>query len=316
MRLKHLTIPFIAFILLALPAAAQLNQSADARLERLERDLQTLQVQLFKQNPKKETRTRSFTTGRDLPKDTAERLQVQVADLEEEMLKLTGVYEETNHKLTQIQQRLDQLVADLDRRLLDLENGKRSTPKTSSFKQMPAPAAAETNAELTGENGSDLYAKNKNTLGTISKEDLEPAESVVLPDGTPQQKYDYAFEFLKKSDFENAETALKAFLAEFPSHELAGNAQYWLAETYFVRENYAQAAVDFLKGYQEYPNSSKVTDNLLKLALSLSKVGSIKESCTTLGKLAKEYPDSPSNIKRRGAAEWERLQCGQTNPQS
>ncbi|MBL8642785.1 MAG: tetratricopeptide repeat protein, partial [Rhodospirillaceae bacterium] len=64
---------------------------------------------------------------------------------------------------------------------------------------------------------------------------------VKLPEGTPKAQYDYAFDFLKRQDYASAETAFREFLKRAPKDPLAGNAQYWLGETYYVRGDYQKA---------------------------------------------------------------------------
>ncbi|MEJ0067645.1 MAG: tetratricopeptide repeat protein [Pseudomonadota bacterium] len=76
---------------------------------------------------------------------------------------------------------------------------------------------------------------------------------VRLPSGSPKDQYDYAFDLLKRAEYAQAEQALRQFVTAYPSDPLAGNAQYWLGETYYVRNNYSEAAAQFLKGYQTYP---------------------------------------------------------------
>ena len=58
-----------------------------------------------------------------------------------------------------------------------------------------------------------------------------------------------------------------------PNHQLAGNAQYWFAETFRIRQLYVDAASTYLEGYQKYPKSEKAPDNLLKLGVSLVQIG-------------------------------------------
>ena len=45
---------------------------------------------------------------------------------------------------------------------------------------------------------------------------------------------------------------------------LSGNAQYWYAETFRIRQLYTDAASAYLEGYQKYPKSEKAPINLLK----------------------------------------------------
>ncbi len=94
-----------------------------------------------------------------------------------------------------------------------------------------------------------------------------------------------------------------------PKDPLAGNAKYWLGETFYVRQDYQQAAVTFAEAYQEYPNSGKAPDNLLKLGMSLSALGSSSDACGTFAELLKRYPKAAATILRRAKQEQRRLAC-------
>lgn len=136
-----------------------------------------------------------------------------------------------------------------------------------------------------------------------------PAAAISLPDGTPKQQYDFAFEFLKRQDYPQAEATLRDFLKKHPKDPLAGNAQYWLGETYYVRGDFQQAAVEFMAGYQKYPKTNKGPDNLLKLGMSLSKLNQNDGACTALGRLAKDYPDAGDALLKSAKTERARLKC-------
>ncbi len=60
-----------------------------------------------------------------------------------------------------------------------------------------------------------------------------------------------------------AERAFREFVIKNSEHELAGNAQYWYAETFRIRQLYTDAASAYLEGYQKYPKSEKAPVNLL-----------------------------------------------------
>lgn len=135
------------------------------------------------------------------------------------------------------------------------------------------------------------------------------SEFMTLPDGSPKEQYDYAFDILRQADYARAEKALRMFLDANASDDLAGNAQYWLGETYYVRGDFEQAAVEFLSGYQTYPASTKGPDNLLKLGLSMARLGQTDGACTALTRLATEYPSANDTIRRRAQTERARLKC-------
>jgi tol-pal system protein YbgF len=133
--------------------------------------------------------------------------------------------------------------------------------------------------------------------------------SIVLPGNTPQEQYDYATGLLQRGAYAEAELALKAFVAQHGKDPLAGNAQYWLGETYYVRSNFKEAASTFALGYQKYPKSAKAPDNLLKLGMSLGQIGQKDNACTAFRQLGKLFPAASAAIKDRAARAQQRYGC-------
>jgi tol-pal system protein YbgF len=131
-----------------------------------------------------------------------------------------------------------------------------------------------------------------------------------LPAGSPEEQYQYAWGLLRGQDYPGAEAALRSFIGQHPQHTLAGNAQYWLGETYYVRKDYRQAAVAFAEGYQNYPNSAKAPDNLLKLGLALAQIGEKADACEAFAQLGRQFPTAPQSLKDRAQRERQRLTCG------
>ena len=126
----------------------------------------------------------------------------------------------------------------------------------------------------------------------------------------PAVAYKKAFGLLQKADYAAAEEALGDFIAAHADHDLAGNAKYWLGETYYVRENYEQAAVIFAEGFRTYPESRKAPDNLLKLGMSLAKIDKVDKACRIFSELQNRFPEAPRNIRQRAKRERSRLSCG------
>ncbi|MFC3230318.1 tol-pal system protein YbgF, partial [Marinibaculum pumilum] len=107
----------------------------------------------------------------------------------------------------------------------------------------------------------------------------------------------------------DAEAALQSFLKDYPKDDLAGNAQYWLGETYYARNEYEQAAAAFLAGYRNHPKSQKAPDNLLKLGVSLVAMGQKAEACPVFSNLLSEFPNAPRLILDRARSEQQRAGC-------
>ena len=129
------------------------------------------------------------------------------------------------------------------------------------------------------------------------------------PAGNPKQLYETAYGYLMQRDYGAAQTAFEDFLNRYPKDSLAGNAQYWLGEAHFVRGEYKAAAGAFLKGYKDYAGNARAADSLLKLAMSLDRLGQKDGACSSYSELSTRFPDAPDNVKMRAKSERQRIGC-------
>jgi tol-pal system protein YbgF len=127
--------------------------------------------------------------------------------------------------------------------------------------------------------------------------------------GNPKQAYETAYGYLLQQNYGAAESGFDEFLKLYPSDPLAGNAQYWLGETHFVRGQYKAAAGAFLKGYQSYSKSAKAPESLLKLAMSLDRLGQRDAACSSYTELEARFPTPPAHVKTKAQSERQRLGC-------
>jgi tol-pal system protein YbgF len=293
------------------PAAAQQDVSALVdRIGRLERTVTDLQRSVYSGSPPP---AGALSGPVDAGAQAAlPNLLTKVQQLEAQIRNLTGRVEELGYQLQRVSERSDKIQSDTDLRLQALEGGAAPRPDSSGAGAAPPPPAADAASSL-GAPPRPLGQLSKTEsmqAGAIKPASPPPAQQqAALPTGSIEQQYQAAFDHLVKHDYDRAESAFRAFVAKNPGDALAGNAQYWLGETYYVRQRYQDAAVAFLEGYQKYPKSPKAADNLLKLGMALGQVGQKAEACTTFGRLQKEFPDAPTNIKRRLVQESQKLQC-------
>lgn len=148
----------------------------------------------------------------------------------------------------------------------------------------------------------------------LEKETTQPQSPVSQDISTaekkaPKEQYEDAYTLLKQGNHIAAEKAFIQFIKDNPKHDLAGNANYWLGETYYARGHYEQAAPIFAEGFTTYKNNSKAPDNLLKLGLTMNKLGKKEEACTAFTSLAEEFPKADKNILTRAKDEAEKLAC-------
>jgi tol-pal system protein YbgF len=133
-------------------------------------------------------------------------------------------------------------------------------------------------------------------------------ETVAMAPETPESLYERSNESLLRRQFGEAEQGFRGFLDKYPEHNLAGSAQYWLGETYYAQGDYRQAAQNFLSGYKEYPKSRRAPDSLLKLGMSLNKLGQTQQACASFGALSGQFPNAV-DAKKRAQTEFRRAGC-------
>ena len=130
-----------------------------------------------------------------------------------------------------------------------------------------------------------------------------------MPSGSASAQYNAAFGLLRKADYEGAEDALRSFIRQHPNDPLAGNAQYWLGESYYARGKYTEAAAAFADGYKRYPKGPKAPDELLKLGMSLDHANQKHNACIALTQLDHDFPHPGNAVKDRAAQEKKKLGC-------
>ena len=181
----------------------------------------------------------------------------QVASIERRSDEIQGRIEELEHHAGTTVQRQRDLYIDLDARIQELEQ---------------AVVAARTRSVLEG--------------GTLAPGQLP------VPGGSDRDNYQAALELLKEERYEPAAMAFEQFLVSFPDSELADNAQYWLAESHYVTQQFEQALDEFRVVISKYPASRKVPDALLKIGYCNYELEEWESARSSLSRVQAEYPET------------------------
>lgn len=184
-------------------------------------------------------------------------LTVQLDELERQTAELRGRTESLEHNTGSTQDRQRDLYVDLDDRIQYLER---------NLQQQPA----------------------RQPTASVSP----PASALPVPGGSDRENYEAAFELLKEQQYVEAGSAFQQFLAAFPSSQLAGNAQYWLAESFYVTDQFDEALNEFLLVINQYPRSRKIPDALLKIGYSNYELDRWSDARTALQMVRDEHADS------------------------
>ena len=125
---------------------------------------------------------------------------------------------------------------------------------------------------------------------------------------TPDDLFLRSEKALLQLQYADAESGFKNFVSKYPEHNLAGSAEFKLGETYWAQQNYSDAAQAYMSSYKQYPKGRRAPDSLLKLGLSLARLGQKDQACTTMGSVDAEFP-SAVEVKKRAQAEFKRAGC-------
>lgn len=306
---RHCVRAFCVVLPLSLVASAAGAQSdpreLQSRIDRLERDLSIMQRQVGRAGA-----SAPGAGGEGASSAAAVQMEARVSALESSFRELTGRIEEIAFRLGQLDKRMDKQSGDVDFRLKTLEDGRGGMAGQTQQPAQPGgrPQAAE--AKPQGEQGTVIIPTAPPAqAGGPKVAAVQPGRAVALPSGSPEEQFRYAFDFLNRNDYPQAEKALRAFAESHPAHPLSGNAYFWLGQISFVGKDFAKSAIDFASSYQKFPDGGKAPDSLIKLGVSLANLGKKDDACAAFKQFGTQYPAAAPALKQSAAAESGRLGC-------
>ena len=306
--LQILVIVFFANISFA--QQDKMNELLD-KLEKIQKDIQTLEKAVYSKNP-------TLSSDSVVVNEALTRQLSKISELEKQIQEMTSKFEENNYKTQQLSDRLNKVSNDSQFRFQQLENNKAISEKVSAPKEViveKTPVVVKKNennilnSEEIDKEQNVIEEKKVQSDNIKLKEKVSKPRTKVLPKVSIAEQYKYATNIMKSGDFEKAEIAFKEFVDTHSKHELAGSAQFWYAETFYIRQLYDDAAAAFLEGYQKYPNSPKAPENLLKLGVTLAELGEIEQGCNMIINLKIAYPKTDASILQKSSYEKKRFNC-------
>jgi len=124
-----------------------------------------------------------------------------------------------------------------------------------------------------------------------------PARPAPKAGGNPEQEYAAALTTFRSREHGQAVIDFIDFIAKYPKHPLAGNAQYWIGEAYWAQRDYRQALVEFEKVFEH--GAGKAPDALLKIGLCYLRLSDVSRAQQAWQRVVSEYPKSESATMAR-----------------
>ena len=306
------------------------NHNIKEIIELIQKDIKTLERAVYSDSSESKNNNIEFSDSNNLDQnseDVLTRHLLKLSEIEAQFQELTNRFEEINFKIDKLSSRLSKVQSDNQLRFQQLENSSNNVVNQDSQNKILTTQKQEDNLlpgssepqDLGSVSYKDMTPKTEfqetqsvDTTSTIVTENFI-VEEKILPNTSPEKQYEFATSFLKVGDYNTAERAFREFVISNPSHKLAGNAQYWYAETFRIRQLYTDAASAYLEGYQNYPQSDKAPINLLKLGVSLVQIGEKDQGCLMILGVKKQYPEAKESVIQKARYEQKKFECKDSN---
>ena len=296
-------------------------------LDQLQKDIKTLEKAVYSGSIELNSDS-SVNLNSNLDnnsEDVLTRHLLKLSEIENQFQELTNKFEEINFKLDKLSSRMSKVQADNQIRFQDLENVVSSdstinklTKKTNNDQMEVLPGSSQPqdlgsiSYKDTATNETSQKTNSVDSTALVVTETFQ-AEEKILPNESPDKQYQFATSFLKVGDYSTAERAFREFVDTNPEHNLAGNAQYWYAETFRIRQLYTDAASAYLEGYQRYPKGEKAPINLLKLGVSMVQIGEKDQGCKMINGVEEQYPEANQSVIQKAKYESQKFECNNQN---
>ena len=277
------------------PAQAQRQQvSPEQRIERLERQLQQVQRQVFPKG--KPADTAGFADDPAATQSSVAAIAQRLDSLERQMTDLVRMAEENANRQRTQGAEIERLRGELDRRIAELE-------------QRIAAAATAAQPAATGETAVQPASppKAKAASSAASPATSEPAATEADP---AEAAYTQGFKLWEAGKYDEAITELRAFVSAYPKHRRVSFANNLIGRALLDKGEARAAVPAFIANYRGNPAGERAADSLYYLGQALLKLGQPAQACNAFAELddvfgAKVRPE----LKKLNAEAKQQAQC-------
>ena len=256
------------------PAAAQRQEaSPEQRIDRLEKQIQQMQRQVFPKG--RPADTAGFADDPAASQSSVAAIAQRLDSLERQMTELIRMTEESANRQRTLETDLERSRGDLDRKLSELE-------------QRLAAAAVAQPTTL-----SSLPAKDP-VPSTKPKPSTTLAASTGGPEAEPSEDpgeaaYTEGFKLWESGRFDDSITALRAFVSAYPKHRRVSFANNLVGRALLDKGEPRAAVPALIANYRGNPAGERAPDSLYYLGQALMKLGQPTQACNAFAELDEVY---------------------------
>ena len=235
-------------------------------------------------------------------------IQARIAELQDahrttqaELKAVTEAHNATRGELTAASTRVD----DMEATVKSLNGTAETLAADLAAARRDLVAAQAQNRDLVARLAQVESAQAAMTVATAAS--AVPAAATAPSD--PAAAFAAARALMDAGRFAEAGDAFEAYTVAHAGQPNAAEANYWLGETFYVRENYGDAAQAYIVALKTWPKSAWAPDALVKLSTSLIALKQPGEACKTLGEFDRRYGSAPAPVKARAKAARTSAKC-------
>ncbi|MEF2551156.1 tol-pal system protein YbgF [Aurantimonas sp. A2-1-M11] len=260
-------------------------------------------------------------------------MTVRINQLEEEVRRLNGRVEELSFQLLRTQEDMRKQQEDNEFRFQQLEGGSGQPGAAGTSVNEQHGDAGPAMQGQSGAGGSEQAAAGEDDIGRLLGGDMatgaldtanlqtgvpglaetgqagDSSTVAAIAPGDQGETYGLAYNYLLAGDYQLAEQAFRQYAQTYPTASDVPDARYWLGESLYQQQKFAEAAEVFLEAQKSFPDNGKAPEMMLKLGMSLAKLDNQETACITYKEVAKRYPQMSSNVRNKLASEEATANC-------
>lgn len=216
-------------------------------------------------------------------KSQVQRLSAEVEDLNLQIRTLTdGDASGGASTMPELSKRIQKLEGNL--RQMASQLGVEVDGQQPAAGQAPGTDTQAQQASLSPSSGAPAAQAPSTTRPTDvpSASNADPAEAI----------YAKGMQAFQAKDYDKAAGMWRDVAKNYPKHNLAPNAYFWMGEAYFQKGDMAQAVLNYNEVVEKFPKSNKAPSAMLKMGMAFQKLNKKDAAKLMFQDLVKKFPDS------------------------
>jgi len=266
-------------------AQRQQQPTPEQRIDRLERQVQQMQRQVFPKG--RPADTAGFADDPAATQSAVVTLDQRLDALEKQMADLVRASEDNANRLRSVETGIGQMKNDEDQRISALEQRMAAAAAT------PAPAEANPESSPPAAKGKTPAPKapaKKTAEAAPAEGGPAPAAAEAMPASDPgEDAYSQGFHQWEAGQYDQAISTLKAFTQTYPTHRRISYANNLIGRALLDKGDARGAASALLANYRTNPSGERAQDSLYYLGQALMKLGQPGQACKAYAELDAVY---------------------------